>query len=448
MLSNRLLGSASALVLALGLSCGGAAAADAAPGFVAAAVNSPARPQFDVYRDGEFKPADVLAAAGVKPGMVVADLMPDTGYWTRILSLVTGPQGTTYMVVPMGPGGTRTPLGAGPVTQDSNQNYPLNRVQTALTVADQPEFHQNTSVYWEPIDKQFSVPKQLDVVLTANDYHLFKGPEFKQIDTAMVAKNIFRALKSGGMLIVIDNTGADTVKADALGAGFTLDGDTKLGGKDGMFALRFKKPANAPNSDKRPADVKAALAGFFGNTRRSNPGLIGERSVKAGGGGLRERRVMYHPDLTYQEYGQRGTGDNPWQSGTVFYNADGDGCMLHAFPLNERGFIACSPGRAAPNVKMGDAWFAGDRIYEFVGKGYVPFPDKEAEEGGTLGNTPLEIAQGFGRIYRLCEEKKATESYKQEYLGAYRKFRARHASDKAMLDAAFVKVLGHPVAGL
>ena len=118
-----------------------------------------------------------------------------------------------------------------------------------------------------------------------------------------------------------------------------------------MFVLRFIKPANAPNSDKRPADPMKAMAGYFGTTRRTNPGLIRE-----GGVGHRERRVMYHADMTYQEYGQKGTGNNPWQSGIAYFGADGDGCMLHLYPLDQKGFVACSSGRIAPDKKIGDIW--------------------------------------------------------------------------------------------
>src|SRR5262249_6183321 len=64
------------------------------------AVGNPARPQWDLYRDSELKPAQLLAFAGAKPGMVAADILPEGGYWTRILSLVAGQLGDVYMMVP------------------------------------------------------------------------------------------------------------------------------------------------------------------------------------------------------------------------------------------------------------------------------------------------------------------------------------------------------------
>jgi hypothetical protein len=129
-----------------------------------------------------------------------------------------------------------------------------------------------------------------------------------------------------------------------------------------MFILRFKKPANAPNSDHRPPDTVAALSGYFGNTRRGNVGA------------KQERRVMYHADLSYEEYGALGAGMSPFQSGVVFYRADGQGCMLHLFPADERGEVFCSTGRAVPYKKAGDTWNGADdnRPYALV-KGYLYF---------------------------------------------------------------------------
>src|SRR5262249_2267936 len=55
------------------------------PDYVAAAVKHRSRPAWDFYRDGDRKPADVLAFSQIKPGMVVVDLIPNEGYYTRML---------------------------------------------------------------------------------------------------------------------------------------------------------------------------------------------------------------------------------------------------------------------------------------------------------------------------------------------------------------------------
>ena len=42
--------------------------------------------------DARRKPGPLVALAGVKPGDKVLDLIPGSGYWTRIFSKVVGPQ--------------------------------------------------------------------------------------------------------------------------------------------------------------------------------------------------------------------------------------------------------------------------------------------------------------------------------------------------------------------
>src|SRR3954466_14011537 len=50
--------------------------------------------------DARRKPGELIAFAGVKPGDRVLDLIPGSGYWTRIFSKVVGPEGKVYAVWP------------------------------------------------------------------------------------------------------------------------------------------------------------------------------------------------------------------------------------------------------------------------------------------------------------------------------------------------------------
>ena len=49
-----------------------------------AAVADAGRPAADTARDENRKPADMLAFAGIGPGKVVVDMLPGSGYFTRI----------------------------------------------------------------------------------------------------------------------------------------------------------------------------------------------------------------------------------------------------------------------------------------------------------------------------------------------------------------------------
>src|SRR5262252_5172640 len=71
-------------------------AADPSP--IEKSIASPDRTKDDRERDARDKPAEVMAFAGVKPGMTVADIFSAGGYWTELLSGVVGPTGKVYAV--------------------------------------------------------------------------------------------------------------------------------------------------------------------------------------------------------------------------------------------------------------------------------------------------------------------------------------------------------------
>jgi predicted methyltransferase len=68
------------------------------PDYIAAAVAAPERSAKDRERDARDKPAELLAFAGVKPGMKVADVFGGGGYWSEILARAVGPKGSVTLV--------------------------------------------------------------------------------------------------------------------------------------------------------------------------------------------------------------------------------------------------------------------------------------------------------------------------------------------------------------
>jgi predicted methyltransferase len=240
-----------AVIAALALLAPGIASAQS----IAAAVASPARPADDVARDGARHPAELLAFAGIKPGDRVADLMPGGGYFSRLFSLEVGATGRVYAVVPA----------------ELAQVAP-KAVDAAKAVAANPAF---SNVTVEVISAAtLPLPEPLDLAWTSDNYHDLYG--FFGADQALAFdKAVFRALKPGGVFIVIDHTaatGADIatikrlhridpalVKAQALAAGFTLEAESALlanpadphadpvfapsiRGKTDQFVFRFRKP--------------------------------------------------------------------------------------------------------------------------------------------------------------------------------------------------------------
>lgn len=68
------------------------------PAHIAAAIAAPERSAKDRDRDAYDKPAELLAFAGVKPGMQVADVFGGGGYWSEILARAVGPSGSATLV--------------------------------------------------------------------------------------------------------------------------------------------------------------------------------------------------------------------------------------------------------------------------------------------------------------------------------------------------------------
>ena len=73
-----------------------AGAADPTP--IEKSIASPERTAADRERDQRDKPAEVMAFAGVKPGMVIADIFAAGGYYTELLAGVVGPSGKVLAI--------------------------------------------------------------------------------------------------------------------------------------------------------------------------------------------------------------------------------------------------------------------------------------------------------------------------------------------------------------
>ncbi len=302
-----------------------AQAADSISASVNAAVADTGRPRQDIDRDGSRKPADVLSFAQVKPGQVIVDLIPGDGYYTRMLSVIAGNKGTLYAFVPMPDVGDAGALRkAESDGAKAGKPLPMSAVDTALALQNTEEYR-NTTVLWEPLSQyggQFSIPKQVDIVFSAYGYHDLHGADYAKVDMGGVLKMMFRSLKPGGLFVVEDSGDGEAVKAEITSAGFVLDGESKV--LNDQYLYRFKKPANAKTSDKRPA--ADFMKNFYGNTYVYNVG------------DARERHHFYHADGTYQEFGK---GDPQMQAGTDYWDVDGHNCQIHQFPVTQRGFIVC-----------------------------------------------------------------------------------------------------------
>ncbi len=220
----------------------------------AAALADPARPAAERARDGARLPAELLAFAGIRPGMIVGDYIMGGGYLTRILSGAVGPTGHVYAFQPAEFIAFRAQYG-----EDQRQ------VDAAYA---------NVDAVGGPIAAPpFPVP--LDAIITVQNFHDLYLNAFPADSGARASRALFAALKPGGILVVVDHSAADgsgTRDADGLhridraaviaaltGAGFILDGESNLyarstdarthnvfnpaiRGQTDQFTLRFRKP--------------------------------------------------------------------------------------------------------------------------------------------------------------------------------------------------------------
>lgn len=193
MTSKHLLAAAAVIALSAG-----AFQVQAAPSAaIQAAVADKGRPEADVKRDADRKPAEMLDFAGVKPGQKVADFIPGGGYFTRIFAKAVGATGKVYAVTNPPPANAPNP-------------------PAILGIAADPQYG-NITVVSTGI-ASFALPEQVDLFWTSQNYHdLFARA--RNIDISKVDKMIYDALKPGGYFIVLDHAAAP---------GTPLDPDDKL----------------------------------------------------------------------------------------------------------------------------------------------------------------------------------------------------------------------------
>jgi predicted methyltransferase len=222
------------------------------PQGVAAAVADPSRPATDTSTDVNRKPAETLAFAGVKPGMVVGEFYPGGGYFTRMLSDVVGPTGHVYAIE--------------------------NSVWRGAVKADQALLAEGKMTNVSIDAAAFGTvrfPRPLDIAWVTQNYHDLKIAQYGVVDTAAFNRGVFASLKPGGVFMILDHEappGTDVaaitklhriekaqVIREVTAAGFKLQAegtflhresddhslpifDKKVQGQTDQYALRFVKP--------------------------------------------------------------------------------------------------------------------------------------------------------------------------------------------------------------
>lgn len=184
-------------------------------------------PERDVWQ----RPAEVMDALGLGPGMRVADIGSGDGYFTFHLAARVGPAGKVYAV----------DIDEGDLKKIRRRAKAegLGQIEAVLGARDDPRL----------------APESVEVALIVNAYH-----EMRDYD-AMLA-GLFRALKPGGVLGIVeaeDEPGksretyydrhrmpAEVVREDAARAGFRFVGErpgfVRPSPEKKFYFLVFEKP--------------------------------------------------------------------------------------------------------------------------------------------------------------------------------------------------------------
>jgi len=167
------------------------AAALAADPSIEAAVASPQRTADDRQRDARDKPAEVMAFAGVKPGMVVADIFSAGGYWTELLSGAVGPKGKVLAINNV------------PYAQYSKDDRKARFTEGRLT---------NVEPRLVEASYMNIAPKSVDLAVIVMAYHdvywIGEKDGWPEINADGFIESVKRMLKPGGKLLIVDHNAA------------------------------------------------------------------------------------------------------------------------------------------------------------------------------------------------------------------------------------------------
>lgn len=159
---------------------------------IQSAMDSDIRTAAEKSRDGNRSPIATLEFMRLEDDMTVVELVPQEGWYTKILGPVLSERGKLYVA----------PIGRKPVDALSEGYEGLSDVKT-LPFIGELSLVTNTGIpmgFFEISD--FSIPiNGVDLILTFRNYH-----NFTKESRYTINKAVFQALKSGGLYGVVDHT--------------------------------------------------------------------------------------------------------------------------------------------------------------------------------------------------------------------------------------------------
>jgi len=156
-----------------------------------AAVAHPGRPAADLTRDTKDHPAEILRLTGINAGMKVADVLAGDGYYSELLSNIVGPTGQVLLI-----------------NNAAFDHWSEPDLENRLAGNRLPNVTHRTV----DLNDMKLAAASLDAVLLVKVYHdLYwvnanpKNP-WPKIDVSAVLEQLSRALKPGGILLLVDHS--------------------------------------------------------------------------------------------------------------------------------------------------------------------------------------------------------------------------------------------------
>lgn len=170
----------------------------AAPHDLQSSLAATSRPEADRSRDAGRKPAQVVEFLGIEPGMNVIDLMAGGGYYTEVLSLAVGPEGSV-------------------VAQNTDAALQFRDGANEKAISERLSGNRlpNVTRLNENFDEITPEDGTFDAAITALNFHDVYNRSGPEAAVAML-EAVYAILEPGGVLGVIDHAGDPDADNEAL----------------------------------------------------------------------------------------------------------------------------------------------------------------------------------------------------------------------------------------
>jgi predicted methyltransferase len=155
------------------------------------------RPEESRARDRYRHPKETLLFFGIRPEMSVLEVWPEPGWYTEVIAPLVRDKGKYYAAV---------------IAADPESKYITQRLDKyRQKLAERPDLYDHVAVVSFPADGSDAVPPaSVDMVVTFRNIHNWMS----RGTTAQAFATMYRALRPGGVLGVVEHRGNPAVAQD------------------------------------------------------------------------------------------------------------------------------------------------------------------------------------------------------------------------------------------